>query len=381
MLRRILLLLACLLSLNHARAQTPATAAQVAPEPVAVYLIPTENFPLLLAGNMAAMLGRDMGLTVRASAALPVNGLEPLPNSGQYAAEDFVEKVLPLAQTLSGVTPQTFFIVLTTRDLNTRAQNSHFYFSSRASDTNMSVVSMARLLNYQDGLLMLDVTAATRVYKMCKRAIGEAQLGWLRNDDPEDLMFGKVSSIAALDRIGLEHKGAKRAGAALPAPPEQLSVARGDGMLRLSIPASALTLAVPVQDWTVRERQPGDPARAFYLSGQNGALVMAGSFENAYGSHGVGRAWDNIEADIRARGEPEPSEVSIENIGGWKALLFDQRAANASSMVAYYVQDGTWISLRFILTKSGKPDARREALRQQLKAMKVSAKGAAAKAQ
>ncbi|NVD98744.1 hypothetical protein [Massilia sp. BJB1822] len=379
MLRRILLLLACLLSLNLARAQTPAAVAQVALEPVAVYLIPTENFPLLLAGNMAAMLGRDTGLTIRASAALPVEGLEPLRNSGQYAAEDFVEKVMPLAKTLSGVTPQTFFVVLTTRDLNTRAQNSLFYFASRASDTNMSVVSMARLLNYQDGLLMLDVTAATRVYKMSKRAIGEAQLGWVRNNDPDDLMFGQVSSIAALDRIGLEHKGVKRTAA--PTPTEQLSVATVDGMLRLSIPASALTLAVPRQDWTVRERQPGDAPRAFYLSAQNGTLVMAGNFENAYGSHGVGRAWDNIEADIRARGEPEPSEVSIENIGGWKTLLFDQRGANSSSLVGYYVQDGTWISVRLILTKTGKPDARREALRQQLKAMKVSAKDAAGKTQ
>ncbi|MBB3118702.1 hypothetical protein [Pseudoduganella violacea] len=379
MLRRVLLLLVCLLSLNLARAQAPASAAPAAPEPVAVYLIPTENFPLLLAGNMAAMLGRDTGLTVRASAALPLDGMAPLPNSGQYAAEDFVEKVMPLAKTLSGVTAQTFFVVLTTRDLNTRSRNSLYYFSSRASDTNMSVVSMARLLNYQEGLLMLDVTAATRVYKMCKRAIGEAQLGWVRNDDPDDLMFGQVSSIAALDRIGLEHKGGKRT--AVPAAPEQLSVATVDGMLHLSIPASALTLAVPRQDWTVRERQSGDAARGFYLSAQNGALLMVGNFENAYGSHGVGRAWDNIEADIRARGEPEPSEVSIENIGGWKTLLFDQRSANSSSMVAYYVRDGTWISLRLMLTKNGKPEARREALRQQLKALKVSAKSAVGKAQ
>ncbi len=379
MLRRILLLLACLLSLNLARAQTPATVAPVAPEPVAVYLIPTENFPPLLAGNMAAMLGRDTGLTVRTSAALPLEGLAPLPNGGQYASEDFFEKVMPLAQTLSGVTPQTFFVVLTTRDLNTRSQNALYYFSMRAADRNMSVVSMARLLNYQDGLLMLDVTAATRIYKMSKRAIGEAQLGWQRNNDPDDLMFGQVSSIAALDRIGLEHKGVKRA--VTPVPPDQLSVAMADGMLRLSVPASALTLAVPRQDWLVRDRQPGDAARSFHLSAQNGALVMAGNFENAYGAHGVGRAWDNIEADIRARGEPEPSEVSIENIGGWKALLFDQRGANASSLVAYYVQDGTWISLRLILTKDGKPDARREALRQQLKALKVSAKGAVGKAQ
>ncbi|AKU20230.1 hypothetical protein [Massilia sp. NR 4-1] len=373
MLRRAILLLACLLCLHPARAQTPATA----PDPldtVAVYLVPTENFPEVFAANLARMLTRDTGIWVKASLAVPIAEMAPLAGSNQYAAEDFFEKLLPQTEKLPGVGRKTLFLLLTTRDLNTRSQNFRYQISYHNNLLNMSVISLARLFSYQDGQPLMDVTAATRFYKMCKRTIGEARLGWQRSGDPSDLMYAPIMSIEDLDKIGLEHKGA-----ALAVPVQrvdQVSIATVDGAYQLTVPASTLTLSVPALGLSVQEKKGDAPPRSFAFSGQQGALSIAGSFESVHSFRGAGAAWDGDLSEMKAHGAPEASDAAFENIGGWNVVLYDQRGINSSSMRAHYVKDGTWIDLRLSLVKKEKPAARREALRQRLKAMAVGARNA-----
>jgi predicted Zn-dependent protease len=131
--------------------------------------------------------------------------MSPLPGTNQYAADDFFAKVLPRAKALPEASPRTYYVILTTHDINSRSQNFRFQFSSHSPMLNASVVSLARLLTYSNGNAILDDAAAARLYKMTKRAVGEMRLGWKRSADTQDLMYAPIMSIEDLDRIGLEH--------------------------------------------------------------------------------------------------------------------------------------------------------------------------------
>ncbi|MDB5794072.1 MAG: hypothetical protein JWR25_451 [Noviherbaspirillum sp.] len=201
--KRSALFAALSLCLSLASAQPFPNASPV--DKIAVYLIPSEGFPEELSALLARTLTKETGLWVKSSLRIPATDMSPLPGTNQYAPEDFFAKVLPRAKALPEASPRTYYVILTTRDINSRSQNFRFQFSSHSPMQNASVVSLARLLGYADGVAILDAAAAIRLHKMTKRAIGEMRLGWKRSDDPKDLMYAPIMGIEDLDRIGLEH--------------------------------------------------------------------------------------------------------------------------------------------------------------------------------
>ncbi|MES2537500.1 MAG: hypothetical protein V4632_16700 [Pseudomonadota bacterium] len=201
--KRSALFAALSLCLSLASAQPFPNASPV--DKIAVYLIPSEGFPEELSTSLARTLTKETGLWVKSSLRIPATDMSPLPGTNQYAPEDFFAKVLPRAKALPETSPRTYYVILTTRDINSRSQNFRFQFSSHSPMLNASVVSLVRLLGYADGVAVLDAAAVTRLHKMTKRAIGEMRLGWKRSDDPKDLMYAPIMGIEDLDRIGLEH--------------------------------------------------------------------------------------------------------------------------------------------------------------------------------
>jgi predicted Zn-dependent protease len=201
--KRSALLVALSVCLSLASAQPFPRASPI--DNVAVYLIPSEGFPEELSATIARTLTKDTGLWVKSSLRIPATDMSPLPGTNQYAADDFFAKVLPRAKALPEASPRTYYVILTTHDINSRSQNFRFQFSSHSPMLNASVVSLARLLTYSNGNAILDDAAAARLYKMTKRAVGEMRLGWKRSADTQDLMYAPIMSIEDLDRIGLEH--------------------------------------------------------------------------------------------------------------------------------------------------------------------------------
>ncbi|HBZ06794.1 MAG TPA: hypothetical protein DEP03_10590, partial [Massilia sp.] len=92
-----------------------------------------------------------------------------------------------------------------------------FQFSTHSPNLNCSVLSMARLVELEDGKPRLTVRTGERTIKLAKRAVGELHLGWRRSADPEDLIYAPLMSVEDLDRIGNEHR--ERAEPAAPLPP------------------------------------------------------------------------------------------------------------------------------------------------------------------
>jgi hypothetical protein len=108
---------------------------------VAVYLIPSKGFPEELSATIARTLTKDTGLWVKSSLRLPATDMSPLPGTNQYAADNFFAKVLPRATALPEASPRTYYVILTTRHINSRSLNFRFQFSSHSPMLNAQCIS------------------------------------------------------------------------------------------------------------------------------------------------------------------------------------------------------------------------------------------------
>lgn len=196
-----LVFLLCLGACAHQQ----APVEQAALPAVDVYLLPMSNFPEQWSGQLAQLLAQETGLRVKSSLRFAPLALAPMPESHQYAAEDILAQSLQVARGLPGVSPSTYFMVLTMSDINTKSRSFRFQFSFHDKSMNASVVSAARMLNFQGEEPRIDALAMQRLHKMTKRAVGEMKLGWVRTSDRRDVMFAPIMSIQDIDAMGLTH--------------------------------------------------------------------------------------------------------------------------------------------------------------------------------
>lgn len=189
-----------------------AAHAQNRPLPLAspvdaahVYIVPTDDISEETAGSIARALSSESGLWIKSTLWTPVDGLEPFAGTNQYAAEDFFPIPQRLSRVLRDVSPRTYFIVLTTRDINARSRNFRFQYSYHSPMTNTSVLSVARLRYQIDGTPAPVDLVVSRVTKMLMRIVGEMRMGWKRNGDPADLMYAPIMSVEDIDRMNLSH--------------------------------------------------------------------------------------------------------------------------------------------------------------------------------
>lgn len=187
---------------------------------VPVYVVPLDDFPEDYSANVARALASQLGIRVRAGLRLPPLRIPVLPETNQYASEALLERAVRASARLPGLGPETYRLFLTTRDINSQTGNFRFQFSMHSPSLNCSVLSMARLVEIENGEPRLTVRTGERTIKLAKRAVGELHLGWRRSTDPDDLMYAPLMSVEDLDRIGNEHREqAEPAAPAAPLPP------------------------------------------------------------------------------------------------------------------------------------------------------------------
>jgi len=204
MQRRHLLFLLSLLPVGlsaHAQNQPLPLASPV--DAVHLYIIPTDDISEQAAGQIARALTKTTGLWIKSTMWTPPGKLEPFAGTNQYAAEDYLPIGAKAARMLEEVSPRTYFIVLTNRDINSSDRNFRFQYSQHSPMTNTSVLLIARLLHTKQGAPAAPDVVGTRVGKMLLRIVGEMRLGWKRNDDPRDLMYAPIMSIDDIDRMEL----------------------------------------------------------------------------------------------------------------------------------------------------------------------------------
>lgn len=203
--RRIVLIV---LALCASCTQQPVAQNQQQPlanplDAVAVYIIPTDDVAEQAAGTIARTLTKDTGLWIKSTVWAPSDVSEPFPGTNQYPAEDYFPVGTRVAQALRDASANTYFIVLTNRDINSKTLNFRFQYSMHSPMVNTSVLSIARLLYNVDGSKATENVATERVTKMLMRIIGEMRLGWKRTSDPKSLMYAPIMSIEDIDRMTL----------------------------------------------------------------------------------------------------------------------------------------------------------------------------------
>lgn len=172
---------------------------------VAFYIIPTDDVAEQAAGTIARTLTKDTGLWIKSTVWAPSDVSEPLPGTNQYPAEDYFPVGARVGRTLRDASPNTYFIVLTNRDINSKTLNFRFQYAMHSPMANTSVLSVARLLYNVDGSKATEEVAIQRVMKMLMRIVGEMRLGWKRTSDPKNLMYAPVMSVEDIDRTSLSH--------------------------------------------------------------------------------------------------------------------------------------------------------------------------------
>lgn len=177
---------------------------------VAVYVVPTDEMPEQVAGTIARTLSKATGLWIKATMWTPSGDIESFPGTNQYPAEAYFPIGLRSARLLPEASPRTYFIILTTRDINSRVQNFRFVYSLHSPMQNTSVLSAARLTYNVDGTAATAEVVTTRLAKMLLRIVGEMRLGWKRSTDPTDLMYAPIMSIEDVDRLTLNHTPRKQ---------------------------------------------------------------------------------------------------------------------------------------------------------------------------
>ena len=170
---------------------------------VKVYIIPTDGISEEAAGGIARALTKVTGLWIKSTLWMPSDGIVPFAGTNQYPAEDYFPLGARAARMLREVSPRTYYIVLTNRDINSKSQNFRFQYSSHSPMANTSVLSVARLLYTSFGAPASNEVVAERVGKMLLRIVGEMRMGWKRTSDPADLMYAPIMSIDDVDRMSL----------------------------------------------------------------------------------------------------------------------------------------------------------------------------------
>lgn len=212
-MKRRLALLLPLAAAASARAQNLLLPRAQAMDAVHVYLVPTDDVAEQPVASLARELTRATGLWIKALPWTPSEVGAPLPGTNQYAAEDYFPLAARLRPMLQEASPRTYFIVLTSRDINSRSGNFRFQYSLHNPMASTSVLSIARLLVDREGQPAGNDVAAARVLKMLLRIVGEMRMGWRRSSDPADLMYAPLMSNDDIDRMDLAGSlQARRAG-------------------------------------------------------------------------------------------------------------------------------------------------------------------------
>ncbi|HEY8906197.1 MAG TPA: hypothetical protein VIM63_09185 [Rhodoferax sp.] len=179
---------------------------QVSPvDAVNVYIIPTDDISEEAAGGIARALNKEPGLWIKSTLWTPSEGMEPFTGTNQYPAEDYFPMGARAARMLREVSPRTYYIVLTNRDINSKSRNFRFQYSSHSPMANTSVLSITRLMYTSAGAPVANEVVDKRVTKMLLRIVGEMRMGWKRTSDPADLMYAPIMSIDDVDRMSLSH--------------------------------------------------------------------------------------------------------------------------------------------------------------------------------
>jgi hypothetical protein len=147
----------------------------------------------------------------------------------------------------------------------------------------------------------------------------------------------------------------------------------------LTVPVSRLLITIP-KGGLKRTVSPvhgaTDSPRYFIFEDTSRQLIVSGWFESDDRFAGIKKYWAETIAARKKQDVPDALDVSFENVGSWKTILYDTASPvnGRSNIEAHWVKHGTWIDLHLSLISNDSQAERRNRLRDVLKAIEVSEK-------
>lgn len=168
----------------------------------AVYLVPFDGFPEMMAQNLASWLSQDTGVFVKAMPAAAMDFAHFNEFRNQHAAESFYEGMRAVAKRLPERTEKTAVIFITDKDIYLESANFRFVFSSHW-DGRLSIVGTGRYGTAGTEMDNGNDTFEVRTLKLLKRTIGLQYFEYGRASDPDRIMYSPIAGIPDIDRIDL----------------------------------------------------------------------------------------------------------------------------------------------------------------------------------
>jgi predicted Zn-dependent protease len=171
-----------------------------------VYLIPMDDFSFQESTKIADELSRDTGLRIKSTLNMGSAGFMPFPGTRQYSSDQYIEATQRVRKNLPDTGPETAFVVLTQRDINTPDRSLRFTFAVHVKAYKTAVLSSARLVLGKENGAMADIEIIhRRVVKMVKRQIGDVYYGYQRSTDISEIMYSPIMSLDDVDRMGWKY--------------------------------------------------------------------------------------------------------------------------------------------------------------------------------
>ena len=160
---------------------------------------------------------------------------------------------------------------------------------------------------------------------------------------------------------------------------DEISISVANESYLLTVPISRLELLLPKTTLSQVPLNIGGSTsnpRYFHFNDTSRGLIISGWFESSTGYKGINQFWEQELSSWKKSNLPVPTDVSIEKVGVWDVIFYEQPITGGSSahVRAHRVQSGTWIDLHISSTTRDSYFSNRAAAEALLKSIMVREK-------
>lgn len=195
-------LILCFLLLAGCSTTTPAGLdnSKYGFKHVDVIVIPLDGVPDALSKMIAEEISKQHPLRAKAVTRMSLSKSMFDPNWNQYMSNRIADEAFKLTNKFQDKHDKTFSLVITDLDIN--AEGSHARYNYATHFNHLSVVSTARIDPKNIGEQENEQLKKARLFKLINKAIGQQVYGYATSSDIRSVMYGPITSLQDLDKMG-----------------------------------------------------------------------------------------------------------------------------------------------------------------------------------
>lgn len=169
--------------------------------PFDVYVIPLDAVPDAFSKMIAEEITKQHALRAEVVTRMSLSKSMYDPDWNQYISNRIADEAFKLTNKFQDKHNKTFLLVITDLDIN--AEGSHVRYNYATHFNHLSVVSTARIDPKNIGEPENEQLKKARLFKLINKAIGQQVYGYAASSDIRSVMYGPITSLQDLDKMGL----------------------------------------------------------------------------------------------------------------------------------------------------------------------------------